>query len=75
MATYKYAVTYMTPFGKQLVYVKANSPQNAKSIVMNKYMGNSFGAKQQNPGKILTPGKWIKARAIRVHRGKLEILK
>lgn len=30
---------------------------------------------QKNPGKILTPGKWIKARAIRVHRGKLEILK
>lgn len=31
--------------------------------------------KTKNPGKILTPGKWIKARAIRVHRGKLEILK
>lgn len=31
--------------------------------------------KLTNPGRILTPGKWIKARAIRVHRGKLEILK
>lgn len=28
-----------------------------------------------NPGKLIKAGQWVKAKAIRIHNGKLEILK
>lgn len=65
---------YLVRVGGTVVGHHSTKAQAAKQVMYLKRARKDIEARTKNPGKILTPGKWIKARAIRVHRGKLEIL-